>query len=138
MKKYFFLAALSGCTWAVIAYVLSLGAFSRGIVVGGLIASPLIGTFIGWIFLPAYKLPKFVQFALSLVTLYIAVALFGIGVGLYDATRDIPSRSGSFDVVLQAVIASVIGITMTGYVLLLWPLAFLNHRLLRRACDGAR
>lgn len=137
MKKYFLLATLSGCAWAVIAYVLSYGMFNANTVIGGMIASPLIGLFIGFVFLPAYKLPKFVQFALSLVSLYLAVALFGLGVGLYDAARDVPNRTGTLEVILQTVIASWFGVTM-GYVLILWPLAFLNHRLLHRAYIDAR
>ena len=63
MKKYLFLAAVSGCAWAVIAYVLSLGAFSSGIVAGGVIASPVIGLFIGLMllfvrFLPAISMSE--------------------------------------------------------------------------------
>ncbi len=131
MKKYFLFATLSGCAWAVIAYVLSLGVFPFRIVIGGLLLSPLIGLLIGLIFLPAYKLPKWAQFALSLVTLYVAVSLFGVGVGLADATRDVPMRPFASEVIFQALIASVFGVTM--YAVLLWPLAFVNHRLLGRA-----
>lgn len=120
----------------MIDYLLSLGVFPPGVVLGGLLVSPLIGLFIGLIFRPAYKLPRFAQFALSLVTLYVAVSLFGLAVGLSDAARDIPNRF-TFEVILQAVIASIMGVTM-GYVLILWPLAYLNHRLLARAYDGAR
>jgi len=109
----------------------------RWIVLGGMLASPLIGLLIGFIFLPAYKLPKFVQFALSLITLYLAVAMFGVAVGLYDASRNIPNRIATA-VILQSIIAAVMGVTFTGYMLVLWPLAFLNHRLLRRAYVGAR
>ena len=128
MKKYLLFAALSGCAWAAIAYVLSLGVFPTRVVFGGLVVSPLIGLFIGLIFRPAYKLPRFVQFALSVVTLYIAVALFGLAVGLSDAARDIPNRS-TFEVIFQAMIGCIMGVTL-GYVLILWPLAYLNHRLL--------
>ena len=132
MKKYCWLSVLSGCVWAVIAYVLSFGAFGS-IIVGGLIASPFIGLLVGMLYRPAYKLPKVDQFFLSLVTLYLAAAVFGLAVGFYDAYwRAIPNRMSS-EVILQAVISAVMGITFTGLVLLLWPLAFLNHRLLSRA-----
>jgi hypothetical protein len=137
MKKYCLFAALSGCAWAIIAYVLSYGMFNANTVIGGIVISPLIGLVIGLVFLPAYRLPKFVQFALSLVSLYFAVALFGLGVGVYDAARDVPDRIGTTEVVLQTVIASWFGVTM-GYVLVLWPLAFLNHRLLHRVYPDAR
>jgi len=137
MKKYLLFSALSGCAWALIAYVLSLGWLRPHIVVAGIVASPLIGLLIGFIFVPLYRQPKFVQFALSLVTLYIAVALFGLSVGLYDATYDIPNRTGTFEVIFESVIGCIMGVTF-GYVLILWPLAYLNHRLLARAYNGAR
>ena len=132
MKKYHWLSVLSGCVWAIIAYVLSFGAFGS-LIIGGLIASPLIGLLVGMLYRPAYKLPKVSQCFLSLVTLYLAVTIFGLAVGFYDAySRAIPNRITS-GVILQTTIAAVWGITFTGYVLLLWPLAFLNHRLLGRA-----
>jgi hypothetical protein len=91
----------------------------------------------GLAYLPAYKLPRWAQALLSLATLYIAVALFGLAVGIYDAARIIPNRA-STEVIFQTLIAMLIGTTFTGYVLVLWPLAFLNHRLLRRAYNPAR
>jgi hypothetical protein len=136
MKRYCLLAAFSGCAWALIAIVLSLNVFGK-LIAGGLAASPLIGLFIGLVYLPAYKLPSWAQGLLALLTLYIAVALFGCAVGVYDALRAIPNR-GSGEVILQQVLAAVIGITVSGYVLVLWPLAFLNHRLLNRAYNPAR
>ena len=57
MKRYCFLAVISGCAWALIAYALSFGTFGP-LVGGGLAASPLIGLIVGLVFLPAYKLPK--------------------------------------------------------------------------------
>jgi hypothetical protein len=134
MKKYLLFAALSGCVWAGIAYLLSFGLFPPNVVLGGLLVSPLIGLLVGWIFLPAYKLPRFVQFALSLATLYVAVALFGLAVGLSDAAREIANR-GTAEVILQAMVACIMGVTF-GYVLVLWPLAYLNHRLLAHAYRG--
>ena len=132
MMRYYWLSVLSGCIWAAIAYVLSFGAFGPNIV-GGLLASPLIGLLIGILYRPAYKFPKVGQVFLSLASLYLAVGMFGLAAGFYDACwRAIPNRSIS-EVILQMMIAAVIGITFTGFVLLLWPLAFFNHRLLSRA-----
>ena len=137
MKKYLLLSAISGCAWAIIAYVLTLGTLRSGIVFGGLVASPLIGLLIGFIFVPVYRQPRFVQFALSLVTLYIAVALFGLCVGLYDAAHPLPNRTGTLEVIFESVAGCVMGVTF-GYVVVLWPLAYFNHRLLARAYSGAR
>ena len=136
MKRYCLLAVVSGCVWALIAYTLSFGIFGE-FVRAGLAASPLMGLVIGIVYLPAYKFPKWVQGLLSLMTLYFAAALFGIAIGIYDALRPIPNRA-SAEVILQMVITAVWGITITGYFLVLWPLAFLNHRLLSRAFNPAR
>ena len=68
----------------------------------------------------------------SLVGLYVAVSLFGLAVGVYDlATGDIEHRIASA-VVIQAVLGVLWGVTFTGYVVILWPLAYLNHILLWR------
>lgn len=134
LSKYYWMSILSGCAWAIIAYLLSFGAFGS-IVIGGLIVSPLIGLVIGFLYLPAYKLSKIGQVLLSLATLYLAATLFGLAVGAYDAFwRNIPNRILS-QVVIQSILATLWGITFTGYVVLLWPLSFINHRLLGRAAQ---
>ena len=128
--QYYWMSALCGCGWAGLAYLLSWGVFGFNIV-GGLIASPFIGLLVGFIYLPAYRLPKVGQVFVSLALLYLAVALFGLAVGMYDAFwRAIPDRIQS-EVILQSAMAALWGVTFTGYLLLLWPLAFFNHKLLR-------
>jgi hypothetical protein len=131
MRRYYWLSILSGCAWAAIAYILSFGAFGSNII-GGLVASPLIGLLVGIIYRPAYKLSKVWQVFLSLGTLYLAVAMFGLAAGFYDAFwRAIPNR-GISEVIFQMVIAAIMGITITGFVVFLWPLAYFNHKLLGR------
>jgi tetrahydromethanopterin S-methyltransferase subunit C len=70
--------------WASIAYVFFLGAFGP-IIRGGLIASSLIGLLVGVLYRRTYKLPKVNQLFLSLVSLYLAVAVLGFAAGFYDA-----------------------------------------------------
>jgi len=125
-QRYLVLSALSGCLWAAIA--LLLGAEAMGpIIWGGVVASPLIGVIAAYIFLPACRWPLVARIVFALVTLYLAVAAFGLAAGLYDAVvRDIPNRIG-WAVVVQAMLASLWGITFTGLVLILWPLSFVNH-----------
>jgi hypothetical protein len=131
MRRYYGLAVASGCVWAVIAYALSSWAVNSAIT-GGLLASPFIGLVVGRLLRPAYKFRKMWQVLLSLLALYVAAALFGLAVGLYDAFwLDIPNRTAA-EVVLQAVVAYVWGLTFLLYFVALWPLAFLNHRLLGR------
>ena len=125
MRRYLRLCALSGVVWAGIA---SLIGYSHipGVLWGGIALAPLVGVVVGLVYLPAYRAPRWGRALASLVTLYLAVALFGLGVGAADALRDIPGRRTGA-VVLQGLYTTLWGITFTGYVLVLWPLAAVNH-----------
>ena len=121
-------ALISGCVWAVIAFVLGYGSFER-LILGGLLASPLIGLAVGGIaarFKPNSTVRRAV---LSLLDLYLAAGLFGLGVGVFDAATGHPGRIQSA-VVVQSIFGVIWGVTFTGYVFILWPLAYLNHALL--------
>ncbi len=133
-KRHDALSALSGCAWAGIAYLIGRTALGP-ILVGGLLASPLIGLVVGRLYRPAYALSTRGRALAALVTFYIAVALFGLAVGLYDAfALAVPGRIPSA-VVIQAVIGMLWGVTFTGYVVVLWPLAYLNHWLVGRVSE---
>ena len=69
--------------------------------------------------------------ALALVSLYFGAGLFALSAGVADALRPIEHRNGSA-VILQAVVGVWWGITFTGLLPLLWPLAYLTHSLLGR------
>jgi hypothetical protein len=129
--RYYLLSMLSGCMWAVIAFLLSLD--FNFVIVGGLIASPLIGLLIGLIHRRAYNLPTVGQVLLSLGTLYLAVFLFGLAIGVSDLLWGDISNRVTVEVILGTAFTLVLGITISGYVLLLWPMAFLNHKLLESA-----
>ena len=124
--SYLWLAALSGCVWGAIAVVLSGSTFVDEIW-GGVFGAPLIGIAIGLVayrtgpWSPRWRVP------LSLLTLYLAATLWGLCIGIVDALllgapNDIPSA-----VVIQTVLAVLWGLTFSGYVVVLWPLAYLNH-----------
>lgn len=130
LRRYVVLSAISGCIWAVIAYFL--GSQGMGsIIAGGLLASPLIGIGVSLIYRSAYCRSAVARVGMSLVTLYVATALFGMAAGLYDAMRPIPNRLLG-EVVLQSVMATLWGVTFTGFFLFLWPLSFVNHWLIGR------
>lgn len=127
---YHLLATLSGLGWGLfVVYVIFEGTGDAPIV-GGLLASPAIGLAVGastqkW---RRWSIP--VRIGVSLVSLYAAAALFGLGVGLYDwliigGPNRIPHA-----VVTQAVLAYLWGLTFTGFLVVLWPMAFVNHWLL--------
>lgn len=131
-SRYYSLCAASGCAWAIIAWVI--GQHLPGIVWGGIVVAPLIGIAAGAIYRPAYGSHVVARVAMSLLTLYVSTALFGLAVGTFDAVRGLPGGGSrdTLEVISQGVFATLWGITFTGYVVVLWPLAYLNHRLVGR------
>lgn len=129
--RYYFLCGVSGIAWGGIAYYL--GYPWPPCVWSGILASPLIGLIVGFAYLPLYRLRVGLRILLALLALYIAVALFGFAVGICDeATRGFPNRNSGAGII-ESLLATLWGVTFTGYVLFLWPLAYLNYWALGRA-----
>jgi len=127
--RYLLFSALSGVAWGFIAFVLGYAWFP-GIIWGGVIVSPFIGLLMGLASFRIVRLSLSLRVVSVLVTLYLAASLFGLAVGIHDAlTVNIPNTI-LYAVVLQDLLAVLWGITFTGYVVVLWPLAYLNHWLL--------
>jgi hypothetical protein len=121
--------------WGCIVTVIAFGMAPRAIW-GGLIASPVIGCLIGvatkhWCFRPTS-----LRVATALLSLYVAAALFGLGVGIYDWLSLQTANRIPYAVVLQSVLAFLWGLTFLGWFILFWPLAYLNHWLLGRVLKG--
>lgn len=136
MTKYVTRCAASGIVWAGIAWVIGFTQIP-GILWGGLLAAPVIGIITGAVYLPAYRHSRWVRALSALGTLYLAVSLFGLAVGVADALRDIPGRSFG-ELLLQGVLVTLSGVTFTGYVVILWPLTFANHWFLERYRESSR
>ena len=134
MARVIVASMASGLLWAAIAMVL-LRPMSPE-TWGGVIAAPFIGLGAG-VASALFPTEGRVRRALfSLVSLYVAVAMFGLGIGIFDLVagqnigdgwRRIPSA-----VVLEGALATLWGLTFTGYVIVLWPLSYANHSLLSR------
>ena len=120
----------SGALWGALAYALGARAIGSSIV-GGVMCSPIIGLVIGLVFRSVHRMRTGPAAFAALLSLYLGAALFGFAVGCTDLSRGVHGRF-PIEVVFQAVVALVWGTTITGYVLVLWPLAFQNHRLLGR------
>lgn len=123
------ISALSGLFWGI------LGAFLTQNVVGShsWFAAPS-GIFIG---IAAYYLSRWAYrksiwyLALaSIISTFIAVALFGLFLGAADLARDIPNRDPS-EVILQSMIACLWGLLFVPIYWSLFLLAFGNHLLIR-------
>ena len=131
--RYLVLSNVSGCLWGALGYYLSHRLWPN-LVWAPVTVSPLIGLGIGLLYQRACRSSLASRVVLSLATLFLAVTLFGLAAGVYDALRDIPpnpfgGRRILSEVVIQAVLAAWWGVTFRGYFLVLWPLAFFNHLL---------
>jgi hypothetical protein len=69
---------------------------------------------------------------MSLLTLYLSAVLFGLAWGITDAIQGLLGGAlrGIIEVVYQAILATFYGVTASGFVVFLWPLAHLNHWLM--------
>ena len=131
-NHYWQLSMLSGFWWGLLGSAMGFLGIGEPIL-GGLIAAPAIGLAIGLLCRSFHKLPKRTRVLLSLASLYLAASLFGMAIGFYDLLMmDRPGRIASA-VVLQGVFGVLWGLTFTGLVFILWPIAFINHQALMRS-----
>ena len=129
--RYLAACVASSCFWVTMALALGHSAFPRNLVWAAVLAGPLIGATVGELYLIVLGRSRFERAAMALLTLYVAAALFGLAVGAFDVLQGLEDGSprDTLAVLVQGVIASLWGLTFTGYVLFLWPLAYLNHML---------
>jgi hypothetical protein len=139
--KPILLSAVSGCAWAWIAVVL-LDRAPAWPVWGGVLASPLIGVLAGMLSrrFDQRRLPA--QTLLALTSLYCAAAWFGAATGLTETVSGVSAGPGPHRmpgaVMVESVLAMLWGLTLTGYVVFLWPLAWVNHLLVARFWSDQR
>lgn len=134
LARIIVLSVASGVFWAAIAMVL--GRPMSRVIWGGVVLAPFIGLGAGFASALFPSEGRIRKAMFSLASLYVAAALFGLGMGVYDLLtgqnsgdgwRRIPSA-----VVIQAAMATLWGLTFTGYFIVLWPLAYANHSMLSR------
>jgi hypothetical protein len=121
-------SALSGCVWAGIVWILLDQRINVGIA-GGILASPLIGLAMGSFSKRFRERPFLTRATIAFLSLYLAAALFGTVGGFADAAFGL-GRSATVSLIIEWVWAFLMGLTFTGYFLILWPLAYLNHSLI--------
>lgn len=129
--RYYLFCAGSGLIWSGIAYLL-LREWFPGLWVG-IAVSPFFGLLVGWAHRPTYRFPMVARVMVALVTLYATAVLFGLVMGVVDAVTETNPNVIKSAVVIEWVLLTLYGVTFTGYIVLLWPLAFANHWLLGRA-----
>ncbi len=134
LSPYYLLCAGSGLTWSGIAYLL-LREWFPGLWVG-IGVSPLMGLLVGWAHRPTYSFPVVVRALVALGTLYAAAALFGLVIGAVEEVIETSPNHVKGASIIEWVLVTLYGVTLTGFILFLWPLAFLNHWLLGRIWKG--
>jgi len=133
------LSLASAACWDAIAFAV-MPPMSRH-VWGGVIASPIIALGAGFASVWFPRVSPVRRALLSLVSLYVAVALFGLSMGVYDLATGQNSGSGwhrnANEVVYQQALGTIYGLTFMGLFLALWPMAYANHALLAKAWTSA-
>jgi hypothetical protein len=127
---------LAGSLWGGLAWLLGAKAFGP-VIWAGILASPLIGLLVGWITQEAFeRLSGVWRGLIVLASVYLGATFFGLAVGIYDwfarhhGIRLLPV------VLVQDVAATWWGVTVTGFILMFWPLAYLTHTLLEWGDEG--
>ena len=129
-------STLSGVLWGAIAYALGSSWLGPGLP-GALVAAPVVGLTVGLAFAWIHRVSRGWRVLAALLSLYCGATLFGLAVGVADLLRSGGASRMPVETVLQAVPAVLWGLTFTGYVLFLWPLAYWNHAVLGRLAGGA-
>ena len=127
------LSAASGLVWGLIACFIGHRPFGYR-VWGGLIVAPLIGLLIGRMSRRLSTQPRIFQVLASLFQLYLAGSCFAVAMGLTALVVE-ERPAAPYATLLQHFLVVLWGLTFGGYVLVLWPLSYVNHRLVWRAAD---
>jgi hypothetical protein len=120
------LSAMCGLAWGVLGFLL-VPALAGRASVGGLLAGPLIGFAIGRLTRPFGDDPLWSQALISLISLYVSAALFGMALGIFIDASAPSSRASNAS--LGLTLAVLWGLTFMGYWIVLWPLSYVTHRL---------
>jgi hypothetical protein len=122
--------SIAGALWGGFAYLLGVRAFGRPIW-GGVLAGPIIGLVVGGVTQARFERQAGIRRALlALVSLYLGAALFGVAVGIADWRALTAGSPNPLRALATEVLAVWWGVTLTGFLLFLWPLAYGTHWIL--------
>jgi len=124
------LLLIIGVLWGALAW--GLGARGLGPAVwAGVLLSLLIGLAVGALMQPAFeRFEGFRRWLVALGTLYLGSTLFGLVVGIAESPRLGVGWSRFPEGILEGVGSVWWGLTLTGFLLVLWPLAYATHAFL--------
>jgi hypothetical protein len=149
MKKPYFWALASGFVWigvaTAIAYAVSpihsTPLDAADTFAGGIVAAPVIGLLIGYIARRFSSLSRAQRFSVALADLYLATYLFQLATGVGHIVSGWTARGYVADLqhllVVDPVLGTILGLTYTGFVVVLLPLSYFNHVLIARAWESS-
>jgi hypothetical protein len=149
LSKPVFWSLISGCVWigvaSAVAYAVSpihttpLKAAST--FAGGMIAAPLIGVLIGHMAQRFARVTGAVRIGIALADLYFATYLFLLAANIARVGSILLARGHVENLALVLgvgpVFGTLMGLTYTGFVFVLFPLSYVNHVLIAKTWDHA-
>jgi len=120
------LTALSGLLWGLLAHELEVAPAVRLAIPAGL----CVGLVMGLLIRPLRDVDWPAAAAFSLIGLYVAVALFAALYSAIDLAASDQRLVTWPSVIAESMWTFTWGLSLSGYVLLLWPLSFANHALM--------
>jgi len=110
-------------------------------VAGGIVAAPLIGLLVGYIARRFSFLSRRQQIWVALLDLYLATYLFLLATGAGQVANDLIVRGRVEElrraIVVDPFLGTLLGLTYTGFVLVLFPLSYFNHLLIGKMWERA-
>lgn len=117
---------LAGALWGLVAWGLGAKLYGAGLW-GGIAAAPFIGVGIGLLQQARFEnTAGWRRWLVALTSLYLGATLFALSVGVTDALTGSASRNG-MEVISTALLGTWWGVTLTGFLIALWPLTYLTH-----------
>jgi len=121
------LGLCAGAGWGALAYLLGAAAFGPA-VWPGVLTSPLIGALVARLTHPGFSRAAGLGRAFwPLASLYGGGILFSMPVAIGELVRRVGSGASPVAIATEPLLAVLWGITFTGLILILWPLAYLTH-----------
>jgi hypothetical protein len=135
-------SAASGLAWGLVGFWIFSDTNLKGSAWVGLLLSPIIGLCIGALVVRTRPRDELGAFVLAAATLYLAVTLFAVAIAaghiaFHWGELPGPESRGRTWAVLEIVVNTLWGLTLSGWVLLLLPFSWANDALIL-ALDGRR
>ena len=124
--RLFTVSAACGLLWGAIVTFVLLEPRQRMLFGSGILFSPIIGMVAGFIAERFHGADRIAMAVISLVSLYLTAALYGLG---GDIVLALVSRTDPGAALWTTLPWAM---TIRGFVLWMWPLSYLNHRFVGR------